>query len=175
MLQQRSAQPAYSKPRVNDFSYTAESSSCLYRIMSSSRPKSTLVDGGLLSEDFSSATLLCDIIIDEESVIAGEDASLIRATMSLGLMRRRSGDRSANPDAEGRLAAIMATIATKVVTELKIRWFIIAALLSILNLLLILWEVVEESESLDFSRSLLCNSIPSWQANKFVCGGVEKI
>ena len=21
----------------------------------------------------------------------------------------------------------------------------------------------------------LCNSIPSWQANKFVCGGVEKI
>eukprot|EP00984_Skeletonema_dohrnii_P037924 scaffold40571_cov178-Skeletonema_dohrnii-CCMP3373.AAC.1 len=35
----------YSKPRVNDLSYTAESSSCLYRIMSSSRPKSTLADG----------------------------------------------------------------------------------------------------------------------------------
>jgi hypothetical protein len=113
-------QPAYSKPRVNDFSYTAESSSCLYRIMSSSRPKSTLVDGDLLSEDFSSAALLCDIIIDEESVIAGEDALFIRAAMSLGLMRRRSGDKSANPDAEGRLAAIMATIA-KIVTELKIR------------------------------------------------------
>ena len=91
--------------------------------MSSSRPKSTLVDGGLLSEDFSSgsAALLCDIIIDEESVIAGEDALFIRAAMPLGLMRRRSGDRSAKPDAEGRLvAAVMATIAT-IVTELKRR------------------------------------------------------
>ena len=56
-------QVIYSKPRVNDFSYTAESSSCLYRIMSSSRPKSTLVDGGLLSEGFSScsAALLCGL------------------------------------------------------------------------------------------------------------------
>ena len=53
-------------------------------------------------------------------MIEGEDALFIRAAMSLGLMRRRSGDRSAKPDAEGRLAAIMATMA-KIVTELKRR------------------------------------------------------
>ena len=89
--------------------------------MSSSRPKSTLVDGGLLSEEFSSgsAILLCDII-DEESVTAGEDTLFIRAAMPLGLMRRRSGDRSAKPDAEGRFVAIMATM-DKIVTELRRR------------------------------------------------------
>ena len=88
--------------------------------MSSSRPKSTLVDGGLLSEDFSSgsAALLCDIIIDEESVIAGEDALFIRAAMSLELMRRRSGDRSAKPDAEGlqRLGTASIQIITPKIT-----------------------------------------------------------
>mmetsp|Transcript_6325 Transcript_6325/g.10705 ORF Transcript_6325/g.10705 Transcript_6325/m.10705 type:complete len:93 (+) Transcript_6325:653-931(+) len=59
---------AHSKPRFNDFSYTAESSSCLYRIMSSSRPKSTLADGGLLAGEFVKA-LLNDIIGDESVTV----------------------------------------------------------------------------------------------------------
>ena len=88
--------------------------------MSSSRPKSTLVDGDLLTEEFSSDALECDIIDGDSVLIAGEDALFIQAAMSLGLMRRRSGDRSAKPDAEERLAAIMATVA-KIVTELKRR------------------------------------------------------
>ena len=96
--------------------------------MSSSRPKSKLADGGLLTEAvFSSDALLCDII-DEESLMAGGAALFTRAAMPAVLMRRSRGDRSAKPDAEGRLVAIIATIAK--VTELKRRRFIAFALFS---------------------------------------------
>ena len=86
--------------------------------MSSSRPKSTLADGGLLAEVFSSDAFLFDII-DEESVMAGEGDLFIRAAMPVGSMRRSRGDRSAKPDAEGRVVAIMTTMAK--VTEVKRR------------------------------------------------------
>eukprot|EP00986_Skeletonema_menzelii_P012672 scaffold7123_cov134-Skeletonema_menzelii.AAC.2 len=79
--------------------------------MSSSRPKSKIADGGLLTEAvFSSDALLCDII-DEESLMAGGAALFIRAAMPVGSMRRSRGDRSAKPDADGRLVAIIATMA----------------------------------------------------------------
>ena len=95
--------------------------------MSSSRPKSKLADGGLLNEAVScSDALLCDII-DEESVMAGGAALFRRAAMPVGSMRRSRGDRSAKPDAEGRLEAIIATMAK--VTELKRRFIVFALFL----------------------------------------------
>ena len=113
--------------------------------MSSSRPKSKLADGGLLNEAVScSDALLCDII-DEESVMAGGAALFIRAAMPVGSMRRSRGDRSAKPDAEGRLEAIIATMAK--VTELKRRRFIALLCFLVVDVircwLLILWEVNE--------------------------------
>ena len=124
MLHQRSRNhtySAYSKPRFNDFSYTAESSSCLYRIMSSSRPKSTLDNDGLLTEVevSSSDTLLGDIVICEESVMTEEEGDdlFMRAAMPVGLTRRRRGERSAKPDADGRVVMKMAT--TVKITEVK--------------------------------------------------------
>jgi hypothetical protein len=113
-------QLTYSKPRVNDFSYTAESNSCLYRSKSSSYPKPTFANGGLLPVVLSEA-LLGDIF-DAESV-TGEDL-FIRAAMPEGLTRRRRGLRSAKPDAEGTVVASMATMAK--VTEVR-RRFIVAA------------------------------------------------
>mmetsp|Transcript_10410 Transcript_10410/g.13257 ORF Transcript_10410/g.13257 Transcript_10410/m.13257 type:complete len:129 (-) Transcript_10410:68-454(-) len=108
-------QPTYSKPRFNDFSYTAESSSCLYRIMSSSRPKSTLADGGLLAGEFVEA-LLNDIIGDESvTVMTREDDLFMRAAIPAGLTRRRRGERSAKPDTDGSVEAnMMATIVAEV-------------------------------------------------------------
>ena len=95
--------------------------------MSSSRPKSKLADGGLLTEAvFSSDALLCDII-DEESLMAGGAALFTRAAMLAGPMRRSRGDRSAKPDADGRLVAIIATMAK--VTELKRRFIVFALFL----------------------------------------------
>mmetsp|Transcript_11991 Transcript_11991/g.24167 ORF Transcript_11991/g.24167 Transcript_11991/m.24167 type:complete len:148 (-) Transcript_11991:133-576(-) len=111
----------YSKPRVNDFSYTAESSSCLYRIISSSRPKSTLADGGLLVLAGVFSDALLDDTIGNESVMvmAGEDDDLfMRAATPAGLTRRRTGERSAKPDADGRVVARMATMT--MATEVKI-------------------------------------------------------
>jgi len=107
----------YSKPRVNDFSYTTESISCLYRIISSSRPKSKLADGGLLVLAGVFSDALLDDIIGNESVMAGEDDLFMRAATPAGLTRRRRGERSAKPDADGRVVARMATM-TKA-TEVK--------------------------------------------------------
>ena len=104
-------QSTYSKPRVNDFSYTAESSSCLYRIISSSRPKSTLADGGLLVLAGVFSDALLDDTIGNESVMAGEDDDLFMpAATPAGLTQRRRGERSAKPDADGRVVARMATM-----------------------------------------------------------------
>ena len=110
----------YSKPRVNDFSYTAESSSCLYRNISSSRPKSTLADGGLLAGEFVEASLN-DIIGDESvTVMTRENDLFMRAAIPAGLTRRRRGERSAKPDTDGSVEAnMMATIAK--VTKVKRR------------------------------------------------------
>ena len=110
---------AYSKPRFSDFSYTAESNSCLYRSKSSSRPKSTVANGVLLTVVDLSEALLGDII-DAESV-AGEDL-FMRAAMPAGLTRRRRGLRSAKPDVDGRVVARMARMAK--VTEVRIRFII---------------------------------------------------
>mmetsp|Transcript_16334 Transcript_16334/g.25429 ORF Transcript_16334/g.25429 Transcript_16334/m.25429 type:complete len:125 (-) Transcript_16334:150-524(-) len=123
MLHQRSRNhtySAYSKPRFNAFSYTAESSSCLYRIMSSSRPKSALDNDGLLTEvEVSSSDTLLGDIICEESVMTEEDGVdlFMRAAMPAGLTRRRRGERSAKPDADGRVVIKMATMAK--ITEVK--------------------------------------------------------
>eukprot|EP00984_Skeletonema_dohrnii_P031696 scaffold24546_cov78-Skeletonema_dohrnii-CCMP3373.AAC.1 len=107
-------QPTYSKPRFIDFSYTAESSSCLYRNISSSRPKSTLADGGLLAGEFVEA-LLNDIIGDESvTLMTREDDLFMRAAMPAGLTRRRRGERSAKPDADGSVEAIMMATMAKV-------------------------------------------------------------
>mmetsp|Transcript_11992 Transcript_11992/g.24171 ORF Transcript_11992/g.24171 Transcript_11992/m.24171 type:complete len:131 (-) Transcript_11992:95-487(-) len=112
----------YSKPRVNDLSYTAESSSCLYRIISSSRPKSKLADGGLLVLAGEFVEALLDDIIGNESVVTGEDVDgdklFMRAAAPAGLTRRRTGERSAKPDADGRVVARMATMT--MATEVKI-------------------------------------------------------
>jgi hypothetical protein len=110
---------AYSKPRFSDFSYTAESNSCLYRSKSSSRPKSTVANGVLLTVVDLSEALLGDII-DAESV-AGEDL-FMRAAMPAGLTRRRRGLRSAKPDVDGRVVARMARMAK--VNEVRIRFII---------------------------------------------------
>ena len=124
MLQQQqethSAYNTYSKPRFNDFSYTAESSSCLYRIMSSSRPNSTLDNDGLLPEVSSTDTLLGDIICEESLMTEDEeegDDLFKRAAIPAGLTRRRRGERSAKPDADGRVVVKMAT--TVKVNEVK--------------------------------------------------------
>ena len=123
MLHQRSRNhtySAYSKPRFNDFSYTAESSSCLYRIMSSSRPKSTSDNDGLLIEvEVSSSNTLLGDIICEESVMTEEEGDdlFMRAAMPVGLTRRRSGERSAKPDADGRVVMKMAAMVK--ITEVK--------------------------------------------------------
>jgi len=106
----------YSKPRVNDFSYTAESNSCLYRSKSSSWPKSTLANGDLT--EVLSEALLGDIF-DAESV-AGEDLFKRAAAMPAGLTRRRRGLRSAKPDADGRVVARMAKV-----TEVRRRFIIV--------------------------------------------------
>ena len=108
-------QPTYSKPRFNDFSYTAESSSCLYRNISSSRPKSTLADGGLLVLAGVFSDALLDDIIGNESVMAGEADLFMRMATPAGLTRRRRGERSAKPDTDGSVEAkMMATIVAKV-------------------------------------------------------------
>lgn len=117
---------SYSKPRVNDFSYTAESSSCLYRNKSSSWPKSTLASGGLPTEVISE-TLLADII-GEESVMTLEDDLFIRAAMPAGLMRRRRGEKSAKPDVNGMIEAMIAKV-----KQLKSRRLIVAGAASCLS------------------------------------------
>mmetsp|Transcript_13085 Transcript_13085/g.18739 ORF Transcript_13085/g.18739 Transcript_13085/m.18739 type:complete len:87 (+) Transcript_13085:719-979(+) len=85
--------------------------------MSSSRPKSTLDNGCLLVEVFFDA-LLGDIdIVCEESVVTEEEEDLLmRAKMPAGLTRRRRGERSAKPDADGIVVKI-ATMAK--ITEVK--------------------------------------------------------
>jgi hypothetical protein len=62
-------------------------------------------------------------LIDVESVVAGAGLFML-AAMPAGLTRRRRGLRSANPDADGRVVASMATMA-KVITEEVMRLFII--------------------------------------------------
>mmetsp|Transcript_28243 Transcript_28243/g.42539 ORF Transcript_28243/g.42539 Transcript_28243/m.42539 type:complete len:88 (-) Transcript_28243:98-361(-) len=86
--------------------------------MSSSRPKSTLADGILLVLAGVFSDALLDDIIGNESVMAGEDDDLfMRAATPAGLTRRRRGDRSAKPDADGRVVAKMATMVKA--TEVK--------------------------------------------------------
>eukprot|EP00984_Skeletonema_dohrnii_P002498 scaffold866_cov116-Skeletonema_dohrnii-CCMP3373.AAC.2 len=76
-----------------------------------SRPKSTLADGILLVLAGVFSDALLDDIIGNESVMAGEDDDLfMRAATPAGLTRRRRGDRSAKPDADGRVVAKMATM-----------------------------------------------------------------
>ena len=62
-------------------------------------------------------------LIDVESVVAGAGLFML-AAMPAGLTRRRRELRSANPDADGRVVASMATMA-KVITEEVMRLFII--------------------------------------------------
>ena len=98
--------------------YTAERTSSLYRIISSSKLKSTLANGGLLTVVDLSEALMGDII-DSESAVTGEDLFMRAAMPAAGLTRRRKGLKSANPDADGRVVASMATMAK--VTEVKRR------------------------------------------------------
>ena len=82
--------------------------------MSSSRPKSTLGNCCLLTEVFFEA--LSGDIICEESVVSEEEDLRMRVAMPARFMRRRRGDRSAKPDADGIVAKI-ATMAK--ITEVK--------------------------------------------------------
>ena len=89
--------------------------------MSSSRPKSTLDNDGLLTEvEVSSSNTLLGDIICEESVMTEEEGDdlFMRAAMPAGSTRRRRGERSAKPDADGRVVMKMATTAK--MTEVKI-------------------------------------------------------
>eukprot|EP00574_Skeletonema_japonicum_P004783 CAMPEP_0201726744 /NCGR_PEP_ID=MMETSP0593-20130828/10307_1 /ASSEMBLY_ACC=CAM_ASM_000672 /TAXON_ID=267983 /ORGANISM="Skeletonema japonicum, Strain CCMP2506" /LENGTH=87 /DNA_ID=CAMNT_0048218297 /DNA_START=346 /DNA_END=609 /DNA_ORIENTATION=- len=86
--------------------------------MSSSRPKSTSDNGGLLTEVFFDALLGdIDIVCEESVVTEGEDDLFMREAMPAGLTRRRRGERSAKPDADGRVVIKMATMAK--ITEVK--------------------------------------------------------
>lgn len=86
--------------------------------MSSSRPKSTLDNDGLLIEVSSTDTLLGDTICEESVVTEDEGDDLLkRAATPAGLTRRRRGERSAKPDADGRVVIKMATTAK--VNEVK--------------------------------------------------------
>jgi len=88
--------------------------------MSSSRPKSTLDNDGLLTEvEVSSSNTSLGDIICEESVMTEEEGVdlFMRAAIPVGLTRRRSGERSANPDADGMVVMKMATTAK--VNEVK--------------------------------------------------------
>ena len=92
-----------SKPLVNDFSYTALRSSCLYRIRSSSWPKSAAGD------DASGA---CDNIGGAIAMVWDRDEAF-RAATPHGLARRRSGEKS-RPEADGTAAAARTATATTV-------------------------------------------------------------
>ncbi len=83
--------------------------------MSSSRPKSTLDNGCLLIEVFFDA-LLGDIVCEELVATEEEEDLLIRVAMPAGLARRRRGESSAKPDADG-IVVKMATMAK--ITEVK--------------------------------------------------------
>ena len=80
--------------------------------MSSSRPKSTLDNDGLLIEVSSTDTLMGDTICEESEMTEDEGDDLFkRAAIPVGLTRRRRGERSAKPDADGRVVIQMATTA----------------------------------------------------------------
>ncbi len=88
--------------------------------MSSSRLKSTLDSVGLLIEVSSTDTLLGDTICEESVTTKDEedgDDLFKRAAIPAGLTRRRRGERSAKPDADGRVVIKMATAAK--VNEVK--------------------------------------------------------
>ena len=88
--------------------------------------------GGLAVVDLSD-DLAGDIIVKSVDDDAGDDDDLfMRDTTAPGLTRRRSGERRAKPDADGRRdAAIMATIAK--VTEVKRRFIVVLWLLLLLS------------------------------------------
>ena len=66
----------------------------------------------------------CDII--DRSVLGGADLLRRALKAAPGLMRRRRGERRAKPDVvDGRDAAIKATMAAMVVTEVKRRFIVV--------------------------------------------------